>query len=183
MPKGLKEVGQSCFEGSKISEVKLSEQLEILAPKTFSSCSIREIIIPKAIAAIQSGCFRRCKTLEVVTFEQPSSLTVIEASAFSGTMLRTIVIPQSVTFIGKMCFASCQALGSVVFETPSCLQEIETGVFAGCALHSVSIPHGCRRISVTSFQNCVNLVNVEIPEGLKPGEGGEYPFPVQFRTM
>lgn len=69
-------IGQYAFEGCKL---------------------ITQIFIPSAVTSIKEGTFHFCSSLEQVTIETPSSLTLIESSAFEECIkLSEFVIPPSV---------------------------------------------------------------------------------------
>ena len=81
------------FDCTKLSCIRLPENLTEISPFTFAFCEdLPEIRLPKKLTKIDEGAFLSCKKLKNIRI--CSSLIRIESSVFSNcTMLESIVIP------------------------------------------------------------------------------------------
>ena len=107
----------------------------------FENKTLKHIIIPETITAINQFVFKDCTSLETVTFLGNSKLKLIGKAAFSGTtMLKTFSLPASVT-------------------------ELIAGAFSGSGLETFHIPANSKLITIgeSTFNGCANLGYVIIP--------------------
>lgn len=63
MSKGLKTIGLSCFEGSKITTIELFEGLETIEDKAFYGVYLDRVTIPRSVKAIGVNCFAGAKEI------------------------------------------------------------------------------------------------------------------------
>lgn len=132
----------------------------------FSDCvNLRSVTIPKSVVTIMPAAFKGCTSLEVLTFEDGSSLETIGGSfstmntcaldtsqgAFMNCIsLKNVVIPSSVTELGVGAFEGCTSLQSVTFSAPSAIKYIRGD--------------DCGHVNGTgyggAFKGCTSLVNV-----------------------
>lgn len=81
-----------------------------ISSNTFSTKTIKSIVIPKNVTRIGSMAFGHSR-LTSITFEKESKLTTIEQGAFvSCENLKSILLPDSVTEIGDCVFGGCYNL-------------------------------------------------------------------------
>jgi hypothetical protein len=79
--------------------------------------SPESITIPSSVTTISERAFQNCADMTSVTFNSPSSLTVIKDYAFFFFFyLTSINIPSSVTVIGDYAFEECASLTSVTMS-------------------------------------------------------------------
>jgi hypothetical protein len=115
----------------------------MLAGYFFAYCgSMRSLCVPASVTEMGLFCFQDCEALAIVTFEQPSRLSVFGPMVFSGCLsLHTVCIPASTTVIGRQCFDGCCCLSVLTFAPESKLSRIDEYAFAGCsALHQFCLP-------------------------------------------
>lgn len=93
----------------EIVKLILSQKKGKIDFNIFNNCSkLREITIPPTVTIIKEASFSKCSSLKKITFESPSSLTLIENGAFCDcSSLIEISIPPSVTYIQGGIFYNC----------------------------------------------------------------------------
>ncbi|MCH5193474.1 MAG: leucine-rich repeat protein [Oscillospiraceae bacterium] len=153
IPDGINSIWESAFKGnSKITSVTFPASCENVENDAFTCCGNLKKVVFEGNAAIFSGAFYMCPSLESVTING-SILTGIYPSAFSYcTSLKTVKISgnENEFVIGGDAFSDCYSLTSV------------------------NIPSKCTEIYPGAFINCVSLTNLTIPEKTKINEEGEY---------
>jgi hypothetical protein len=132
----------------------------LLAVRTLS-----EVRIPASVQVICANAFCKCDSLRRVSFEEPSSLTLIDACAFYDTPLHSIGVPDSVERIGDNAFGNCSTLRNVVFRPESKLLELGWRVFGLTSIGSFVGPAGLRSIGPLAFVNS-KIRSVKLPEGV-----------------
>jgi hypothetical protein len=132
----------------------------------FFRTSLRNIIVPRTVAVIESSCFYGCLLLTSIDFEPGSRLQSVEAEAFHTSALRSFAVPSSVEVLGMCCFYNCAELEEVVFGRGSRLASIERQTFCFCAtMRGIVIPASVRRIGRAAFAGSRQLVIAEFEEG------------------
>ena len=118
--------------------------------------TMTQVVIPNSVTSIAQHAFIRCKNLNDVSFNTPSSLTDIFFGAFAGcASLTSIIIPDSVTYIGRSAFSLCTSLMTVTFGTG--VRTIDEKAFEICALTSVTITNNITTIGENAFNTNGNL--------------------------
>jgi len=142
------------FNGAKIENLSLADNLTKISSNMFSNTGITSIKIPEGVIEIGENAFSNCKSLTEISF--PSTLERIHNSAFSGcaniselnlpdnlkhignnafdglVLLQTLVLPQHLESIGESAFANCKNLSEI--SVPNL--DIE-GVFQKCNISTV----------------------------------------------
>ena len=101
---GVTEIGSySFYSNSKIVELTLNEELEIINTCAFNNCTLLNKINFSSISklhTINNGAFNNCDQLVRVSI--PSSVTKLGATAFGGcSNLKELYIPSSVVSFGN----------------------------------------------------------------------------------
>ena len=111
------------------------------------------------VRTLKGWCFRDCKAVRTLHFEDGSCVTKIEDWAFSGcTSLCSFVWPRGVDTIPWECFKGCSNLSDFRFEDASCLKKIDTGAFSDCrSLSSFVWPRSVDTIPERCFEVCEAL--------------------------
>lgn len=188
-PTSLKEIGASCFEDNKacknldfslftnltligkaafknctkLSEIKLPDQLETLDSQLFYGCVDLEIVEAKGVVHIKDEAFAECLILkELVGF---NSLETLGNLAFYDCQtMQTAVLPDSTIKIGEECFENCLSLRKITLN--GSLSAISRYCFYGCEkLADISINERQQKalkvIGVEAFAECSDLKNID----------------------
>lgn len=126
IPEGITQIEPSAFVGQTyLSEVVFPSTLTSINGYSFQGCNkLESVVIPSSVYSIDIYAFGwdyeyPDDGLRSITFESPSSLTIIESNAFDGQRyLPSIVIPASVSTIGEDCFRDCSALETITINKP-----------------------------------------------------------------
>ncbi|SCW40036.1 Leucine rich repeat-containing protein [Ruminococcaceae bacterium YRB3002] len=132
LPYELTEIGSGAFCGTGISDIILSEQIEVIGDNAFGNCkNLSRISLPFNVKSLGDYCFNECTALTEVTL--PDGITSIGYSCFKGCILLTgIELPDSLAQIGDFAFYGCKQLSSV--KLGSGVTLIGQGAFYGCTV-------------------------------------------------
>ncbi|MBQ0028203.1 MAG: leucine-rich repeat protein, partial [Lachnospiraceae bacterium] len=199
LPARLKVVPDEAFSDSTLSDLQLSEGIEVVNRNAFDSCSkLKALVCPSTLTTIKSSGFYGCDELASITLNE--GLTTIEDSAFwsIGVLCPDnskfdLIIPSTVKNIGTSAFArdvhignlefrngtnSELTLGENVFEKtaisgrvtlPTRLKTIPYKTFFGCQMNELIMPVGIETIGQTAFA----LATVK----------NRFTFPTSLRTI
>ena len=151
--------------------------------------SIKKVLIAKEVTKIELSSFERCSNLEIVEFEEPSSLTFIGLKAFRQCKkLISIEIPDSVINIAEYVFENCETLNYIKFPKnvevlkrgicknlgnlekvilPDKLKKIEAEVFYKTKIKTIQLPPTLEYIGCHSFLECEYLTEIILPDTIK----------------
>ena len=91
----------------------------------FQGCeSLKSIVIPETVTAIDKGAFYGCSALESINI--PAGVTRIEESSLRATAIKNIEFHEGVTYFGKWAFRDCEVLEQIVINAPSFTVEADT---------------------------------------------------------
>ena len=183
-PEGLKSIGGSAFDSTRIREVTLPASLETITSSaylyvtsvetftTYSSItlpdgfladnSLRSVSILANIESISNFAFARNIYLAQLTL--PNSVISIGANAFTNTALKSITFPASLQSIGANVF-----LGSPVetFTTNSSMALGSYDFLKGSTLRNVQILGNVETIGSNAFDSATALSTVTLPASLR----------------
>jgi hypothetical protein len=92
-----------CHEGEVFAVLSVSAS-------AFEACRVTAVLISGNVASLGKTCFKQCRTLQIVAFEDDSHLSGISSDAFYRCeSLRSIAIPFFVTILGEGCFYWCRS--------------------------------------------------------------------------
>ncbi len=183
LPSGVKTVGKNVFNGSPITKITLSEQIDAtsLTNITTSADNLTSIIVPTTSTTLKSEYDGQIiyskdmtKVLYVVNefetdvYTVPSTITEIAANTFKGrTGIKSIVFApaeEGATLkIGNKAFAGT-GITSIVL--PANIIEFGKNVFEDCAdLTTVTFAKGYKYATIPdyTFKNCKSLKSIVIP--------------------
>ena len=171
-------VGDSAFQGSKLSKIIVTDGVTSIGNSAFSSSEVVEVYLPDSIESMEKNLFSNAGKLQ--TIHLPSNLVEIPDRFFDGCISLNITIPESVEVIGGSAFRGMSSL--TLTELPSKVRIIGANAFYGCP--NVSLTHFPE--SVTSIGNyafastgvksiVVGEVN-EVTLGKSPFQGSELEY-------
>jgi hypothetical protein len=117
--------------------------------------------IPSSVEVICESCFRKCGSLQRVTFSGDSKLARLDKDAFRESGLTSMGLPGSIELIGDGCFEGCASLEWVRFSGDSKLSQFERCAFCRNGLISrfLLVP-AVEEICKRCFRKCGSLESV-----------------------
>lgn len=116
LPKGLKEIPTSAFEGL---------------------AKLESVTIPKSVEIIGEKAFQDCVKLKNITFEEVPSVHTFKSNCFARTAFTNFTFPTSIKLIEENAFNECYGLKAMTF--PEGIQGLvikggnaEGGAFSNC---------------------------------------------------
>ncbi|EDS89485.1 leucine rich repeat protein, BspA family protein [Entamoeba histolytica HM-1:IMSS-B] len=198
VPKGIKEIGQSCFENcpqyEKISlpqtvrfihinaftEITLPPFLSKLGKNAFLGCtSLTSLVLGEYITSIDFCTFKDCSSLQKVHL--PNHLISIEHHAFCGCRnLKELYLPSCLTSIGFCAFNECESMSVINLDHVS---QIEGGAFSGCHnLKLIQIPL-LTSIPEYCFSQCKELTQISFGNYLTSIQNNAFYECLQLKTL
>ena len=198
---GLTSICSGAFYNTKLLEIKIPAQVQIIDTEAFYGCNsatrivfagkskvrtigkgafsyctkVTSITIPASVTDIGESAFQNCGLLADVTFAANSQLISIGDYCFEGTAIKTITIPASVEVIGKSAFCYV-GLSTVNFEANSNLETIDDGAFQNSGITEINIPATVTSIGNNCFNECSSLKTVTFESGSQLQTIGEGAF-------
>ena len=133
----------------------LTEIIKYPEAKTNNSYEIKASVVK-----IGRYAFNKTETLESITFEDNSQLTIIGHGAFSQAGLTSILIPKSVEEIMIYAFYNTLPLQSITFEDNSQLKIIGEWAFSRTSITSSVIPSSVEQIDKNAFSLIFTLSRI-----------------------
>ncbi|MBQ8294918.1 MAG: leucine-rich repeat protein [Clostridia bacterium] len=139
----------------------------VIGTYAFRNCGMAEVSIPASVHSIGQSAFYACKNLVNVTFEENSSLNLLNSSVFqSCTALESIQLPAGLKQIGNATFNECYSLKEIRF--PEGLEIIGANAFNNCdGLKEVVLPDSVTTVQSSAFSACNGLETVTIGKNFK----------------
>lgn len=184
IPKTVTTLGDNCFSGSSITEIRIPYTVKTIGKYCFYLCtklvtavtptlsegcfcncsSLAGLNIPTSVTVLPNRCFMCCSNLTTINI--PTSITTLEDLCFyQCKQLKTLQIPNSVTSLKYKCFAGCESLKELYL--PSSISTIGYGCFEDCYnLEKANIPTAVTRLEGYTFYKCSKIKDIEIPNGI-----------------
>ncbi len=130
--------------GKKGDYFQVPESVVVIKEYAFTSCKLKEILLPSKLLSIGQYAFSNCSELSAINSVNevnhiPPNVTVIDDSAFYGcSSLENITLPESLRIIG-------------------------TSAFKNTALKEITIPYGVSTIRSGAFSFCTQLEKIDCP--------------------
>ena len=176
---------------SKLSELTIGEQVEVLPPKLACGALIPAIDIPESVKFIGASAFQNC--LNVPEIVIPDQVEIIGLNAFLGCENATnIVIGKGVEAISEAAFALCDGVTSLTWNAICCRTQgdmptwqlehltighgvtlLPRGLASNSKITELSIPNTVKIIGTDNchgwgcFQGCDSLTHVELPPSVE----------------
>ncbi|MBQ8683930.1 MAG: leucine-rich repeat domain-containing protein, partial [Clostridia bacterium] len=153
-----------CFHGTAITEFTVPARVKFVYDAAFHSCTkMTKFVMEEGVTYLGWAALFGCSSLTDVSL--PSTITGgnIATWAFGAcTSLESIELPSKLTNLKKRTFSGCTSLKSI--ELPETVTTLGDRVFIGCtSLTSVKLSN-ITKIDVQTFNNCPKLTSITIPE-------------------
>lgn len=133
---------------NKVTEIYLSNTLEIMGDGAFSGCTALEsVTIPAKLKEIPLRAFYGCTNLSELDFAPDCQVTLISQYAFANCGLTYLSTPASLRRIDKSAFENCYNMQKLVLDG------------------------GVQILSMNAFNNCGNVKHVVLGESLTSSSG------------
>ncbi len=152
MPTGLRELGESAFQGCTglaPDTLKFPEGLETIPRLCFDNCThLKHIVFPKSLKHIKNAAFNQDYWIQSITFQE--GLESIGFMAFTSVgVIDTIRLPESVTTIEEAAFAETWSLKYI--NIPAGVTTIPVEFAVSSILDSIYIPDNVITIKESAF--------------------------------
>lgn len=137
LPESVLYIGESAFEHTIISEIRLGGKVVEIEKNAFAWSYIKSMQLSHSIKHIGESAFEHCDNLK--TIQLPISLRTIESKTFYWCKyLEEVELPDGLKIIKKDAFSWCKRLSKI--NLPDSLERIETGAFTCCGFSEIIIP-------------------------------------------
>lgn len=165
LPNNLKVIGEKAFQyWENLESVVIPETVTSIEPYAFSKCTkLRELKLPENIQIISFGVFESTAIKEL---EIPQNVRNIEEDAFRFCKnLETVTIKGDIETICKTAFANCQNLKKITFKKT--VKNIGEQAFSNCGFETFSAPKGLESLGSLAFAECKDLRTLKNLENVK----------------
>lgn len=161
----IKYIGESAFQGTKVSSLYLPN-LTYVGASAFASCSnLTSVELSDLITEIPDSCFQNSGLTSMV---MPQYLEKIGANAFGSTKITKLYLPSTLSEIGASAFVDCNKLTSIEGLSNTKITEIKTQTFNRCSsLTKVYFPSILKTIGFWAFNACSSLTYVTFGSALE----------------
>ena len=161
---GITVIGENAFYNCYILKtVQMPSTLKEIGDSAFLGTCVTEIVVPEGVTKIGKKAFADCKVLKSI--QLPSTLTEIDEGAFCNSGLTECRLPKNIKKLNESVFASCKSLTNVVLNDG--LTEIDRFVFEKCSLlKTITIPNSVTTIGELAFWQCTGLTSIYIPDSV-----------------
>ena len=172
IPDGVKKIGESAFEGSRVPAVVFPSSLLLIDDYAFQGCNqLATASIPGSVGSIGTNAFAGCSSLSAVDISD-GVIEIGNGAFMSCFSLSSLSIPGSVRTIGNDAFSACSEISYLILSEG--LKSIGDEAFSGIGIKRVTIPNSVTDLGAYAFYNCKNLTAVTIGSGVR--KMGEYIF-------
>lgn len=169
--KKVTQIDGSSFEDSKITSVKIGNNVTYIGMSAFRGCkSLKKVTLGKNLLNIDEGCFNDCTSLEEITL--PKSLEKLGGSIFAGcTSLKKVNVEEGSNFTIK---------DDVLFSL-----DMKTLYFAlpYANLGNYVCPDSVETMMSLAFYNCSTLTDFKFSKNLKVIPQGAFVLCPQLKEL
>lgn len=148
----IKELGDYCFEFSKIKSVKLPESLEKIPLRCFSKCQFLEKInIPLQLSKIAGGAFDGCFSLKEYNAD---NIDMLGMNAFADTGLKNIVVSKNLKYLNNDTYKNLDIDNLLI---PSNIEIIQDNAFSNSDIKNLYIGSGLETTTLWDLSRMFRL--------------------------
>ncbi|MBQ7880397.1 MAG: leucine-rich repeat domain-containing protein [Clostridia bacterium] len=140
------------ISNKNLATYTINSECRIIYSSAFRLCSnLTDITIPKNITQIMDFAFAECSSLINVTFENDSSLKMIDKYCFYAcSALEKINLPNAITSISNYAFEYCAKLN---IQLPTSINAINEGTFSNCYDLRIILSNNIEHICANNFNS------------------------------
>lgn len=162
LPSGVKTVGKNVFNGSPITKITLSEQIDAtsLTNITTSAEGLTSIIVPSGSTTLKSEYDGQV----IYSYDMTKMLYVVK-----GFETDLYTVPGTITQIAANAFKGREGIKNIAFAPAEDGATLEIGnyAFSGTGITSIELPARVTKLGTNVFSDCKSLTSVTFAEGYK----------------
>ena len=164
-------ISKNAFKSNKVLQtITLASSITEIGAYAFSESTIKEIVIPDTVDAVQDYAFSKCSSLVSCTIE--SAETKLGDYVLSETTaLRTAILPDGMTAIPLGMFYKSHVDEVTI---PNTVATIEKSAFQSSYLKKLELPESVKTIKQAAFEGNNSLRLIELPGSLERVEVGAF---------
>ena len=164
MPDTVRVIDERAFlYFSDLTEIRLSESLEIIGDSAFNGAGFKKIYIPASVREIDTFAFYKCENLTEVTGME--NVETINGRAFKEcSALESFKLSDKLTVLSEGLFEACSSLSEVIYGKG--LKKMYLDAFNGTKISTIYIPETVDEIEAGWFENLMNF-DIEVSENNK----------------
>lgn len=164
IPDSVVEIGNYAFYNSNLSQIVLGQNIQKIGFCAFEGTEIKEIIIPDSVIEVGGCAFENCRSLSKVILGK--GIKQIQECMFQHCVtMKEFVIPDYIVEIGYQSFNECENLQKVVLGKG--LKKIDSKAFCGTAVKEIIIPEAIKHITIGDWIGCEVKYEKDIKEAEK----------------
>ncbi|MDR1392316.1 MAG: leucine-rich repeat domain-containing protein [Clostridiales bacterium] len=163
LSRSVKEIGDSCFFGSKVKKVDSPEdsELQLIGASCFQGTPLEYFPFTRKVRKIYSSAFANTNINKVILHD---GVEEIGSSSFEGTRIEELEIPGSVKSVGSLSFSGCSHLRKVTFleseNGESKLSKLSSSAFDKSDIKTITVPPNIDHVYLSSLPSSVEEVIV-----------------------
>ena len=171
IPDSVTSVGKNVFNGSPITKITLSEQIDAtsLTNITTSADNLTSIIVPTTSTTLKSEYDGQV----IYSYDMTKMLYVVK-----GFETDLYTVPGTITQIAANAFKGREGIKSIAFAPAEDGATLEIGnyAFSGTGITSIELPARVTKLGTNVFRDCKSLTSVTFAEGYKYAAIPDYTF-------
>ena len=154
IPENIISIGDECFVGTNISNLRIPSNVEAIGSAALGTASLKTLTLSEDNRSykIENGFLLNSDSKLIAYFGDGEEVT----------------IPDSVTDIEKGVFAGNSYLKRII--VPASITTIKTNMFYNCGAEEIILNEGITTIKEMAFNGCKNLLRLALPASIQTVE-------------
>lgn len=172
LPDGLKEIGLSSFQNTKLTSVSIPDSVTVMGNGAFTGCgNLTSIKLSKNVVDIPQAAFNAGTSalMKLESLVIPEGVKTIGNNAFTGTHIENLTLPSTLISIGNAAFQNHQL---TTLEIPASVKSIGNTAFKitqeglKASLQNLILHEGLETIGKEAFMGN-SIISVDLPGTVK----------------
>ncbi|MEY8461710.1 leucine-rich repeat protein [Streptococcus merionis] len=171
LPSSIEFIGNYAFLSSGLKSINL-ENIKQIGDSAFSNTHLSEVTIPSSLEYMGAGAFSSIDNLQTVYWNGDFEVgwgAYWRTPAFEGSPLTKVVFGNDVTRIPSYTFRHQSGITKI--DLPEGLKTIGIEAFSYSGLTDLHLPSTVKTLKDGAFGHISSLVSTNIPSGLEVGSG------------